>query len=38
MAMKSSGLALLWKPHPSTDERHRVQRPNRGRGGGEIIK
>lgn len=29
MAMKSSGLALLWKPHPSPSERQRVLRLRR---------
>lgn len=29
MAMKSSGLALLWKPHPSPSERQRVLRLKR---------
>lgn len=27
--MKSSGLALLWKPHPSPGERHRALRLKR---------
>lgn len=27
--MKSSGLALRWKPHPSPGERHRALRPKR---------
>lgn len=33
MAMKSSGLAVLWKPHPSPDEKHGAE-TKRG-GGGE---
>lgn len=34
MAMKSSGLAVLWKPHPSPDERHGAETKQWGWGGG----